>query len=128
MRVMGEAMQHERKRLESLGGRMMMGVVHWDESHVHVHLYGLDLSRGRVDHLHPGRAAKTAFHAAHKGEPAKDVKKAANTAYCDAMRCGIANNLAHSGISQSHHFVQKRPKHLCAWPAFLIVRRSNNLE
>ena len=86
MRLMGEAMEHERKRLEGLGGRMMMGVVHLDESHVHVHLYGLDLSKGRVDHLHPGRAAKTAFHAAHKGEPAKDVKKAANTAYCDALR------------------------------------------
>lgn len=86
MRVMGEAMEHERKRLESLGGRMMMGVVHWDERNVHVHLFGLNPAKGRVDHLHPGRSAKTAFHEAHKGEPAKDVKKAANKAYCDAMR------------------------------------------
>ncbi|WP_170311752.1 hypothetical protein [Sulfitobacter sabulilitoris] len=86
MRVMGQAMEHERKRLESLGGRMMMGVVHWDERNVHVHLYGLDLEKGRVDHLHPGRSAKTAFHEAHKGKSAKDVKKAANAAYCDAMR------------------------------------------
>ena len=86
MRVMGQAMEHERKRLEGLGGRMMMGVVHWDERNVHVHLYGLDPAKGRVDHLHPGRSAKTAFHEAHKGKPAKDVKKAANAAYCDAMR------------------------------------------
>jgi hypothetical protein len=86
MRLMGQAMAHERQRLESLGGRMMMGVVHWDERNVHVHLYGLDPAKGRVDHLHPGRSAKTAFHETHKGKPAKDVKKAANAAYCDAMR------------------------------------------
>ena len=86
MRVIEQAMQHERKRVESLGGRMMMGVVHLDEKHVHVHLYALDPLKRRVDHLHPGRAAKTAFYEAHKGKPSKDVKKAANGAYCDAMR------------------------------------------
>jgi hypothetical protein len=86
MRLMDKAMQHEGKRLEILGGRMMMGVVHWDERNVHVHLYGLDPAKGRVDHLHPGRVAKKTSHDDHKGKPAKEVTKAANKAYCDAMR------------------------------------------
>lgn len=92
MKVIGSAMEHERKRLEGLGGRMMIGVVHWDEKNVHVHFYGLDPARGRVDHLHPGRAAKTAFHATHAGKSGKDIRKAANAAYCDALR-GWQNDL-----------------------------------
>ena len=40
-----------------------------------------------MDHLHPGRTAKKAFHEAHKdGEDRKAVAKAGNKAYCDAMR------------------------------------------
>lgn len=86
MQIIGDAMQHESKRLAGLGGKMMMGVIHWDEKHVHVHFYGLDQTKGRVDHLHPGRTAKAAFHAANKSAKGADVMKAANAAYCDAMR------------------------------------------
>ena len=87
MTVLTAALEHERQRIVAAGGEVAMGVVHWDEEHVHIHIIGLDPKRGRVDHLHPGRTAKKAFHEAHKdGEDRKAVAKAGNKAYCDAMR------------------------------------------
>ncbi|MGK7653818.1 hypothetical protein ACSQ76_15795 [Roseovarius sp. B08] len=86
--LLRKAMEDERKRLDPLGGKMMMGVIHLDERMVHAHFYALDPMRGRVDHLHPGKAAKADFHLEHKDseEDPKDVRKAGNRAYCDAMR------------------------------------------
>lgn len=88
MALLHAAMEHERERIEDLGGTLMMGVAHWDESHVHVHLYALDQKVGRVDHLHPGRAAKGAFLAEHaeSGETRSALNRGGNRAYCDAMR------------------------------------------
>lgn len=84
--VLHAAMAQERRRIERLGGKMMLGVIHLDESHVHAHFYALDLTRGRVDHLHPGKAAKKAFHDDNaRGDP-KALRKAGNKVYCDAMR------------------------------------------
>ena len=86
--LLRKAMEDERRRLELLGGKMMIGVIHLDERMVHAHFYALDPARGRVDHLHPGKAAKAEFHLEHKDsqEDPKDVRKAGNRAYCDAMR------------------------------------------
>lgn len=85
--VLHAAMAQERRRIEALGGKMMLGVIHLDESHVHAHFYAVDLTRGRVDHLHPGKAAKKAFHDDNrKSDDLKDLRKAGNKMYCDAMR------------------------------------------
>lgn len=96
--LLRKAMDDERKRLDPLGGKMMMGVIHLDERMVHAHFYALDPKRGRVDHLHPGKAAKAEFHLEHKDseEDPKDLRKAGNRAYCDAMRAwqdGIHENV-----------------------------------
>lgn len=85
--VLYAAMAQERRRIERLGGKMMLGVIHLDESHVHAHFYALDIDRGRVDHLHPGKAAKKAFHDENAGGDPKALRKAGNKIYCDAMRC-----------------------------------------
>lgn len=92
------AMEDERTRVDPLGGKMMMGVIHLDERMVHAHFYSLDPQQGRVDHLHPGKAAKAEFHATRTGtgDDPKDVRKAGNRAYCDAMRVwqdGIHENV-----------------------------------
>jgi hypothetical protein len=87
--LLRQAMEDERERIEPLGGKMMLGVIHLDEKQVHAHFYALDPQRGRVGHLHPGRSAKAAFHSERetsKGEDPKDVRRAGNRAYCDAMR------------------------------------------
>lgn len=87
-KVLRNAMTHETKRIAGLGGELAMGVIHLDETHVHAHLYSIDRARGRVDRLHPGKAAKATFHDEHRGSghDPKDVRKAGNKAYCDAMR------------------------------------------
>lgn len=85
--VLHAAMAQERRRIEALGGKIMLGVIHLDESHVHAHFYALDIVRGRVDHLHPGKAAKKAFHDENAGgDDMKALRKAGNKMYCDAMR------------------------------------------
>jgi hypothetical protein len=88
MALLHAALEHERGRIEDLGGTMMLGVTHWDESHVHAHLYALDMKIGRVDHLHPGRAAKKAFLAEHaeSGREPRVLNRAGNMVYCNAMR------------------------------------------
>lgn len=79
---------HEANRISALGGTVMMAVAHWDERMVHAHLYALDPVRGRVDHLHPGRAAKRAFEEdpRHAALAKAERNKGGNRAYCAAMR------------------------------------------
>lgn len=82
------AMEQERKTLEKAGGVLLMGVIHWDEDHVHAHFLAVDPKHGRVDALHPGRMAKIAFNEAHaetKAHDPKAVGKGANQAYRAAM-------------------------------------------
>ncbi|RDC72136.1 hypothetical protein DLJ49_12335 [Rhodovulum sp. 12E13] len=86
--VLGEAFEFERKRLERCGGQLGMAVIHWDEKHFHMHILGLDPKRGRVDHLHPGRALKKArTEELQASENSKSkINKAGDRAYWDAMR------------------------------------------
>lgn len=87
-KVLHNAIAHERKRIESAGGRFMMGVIHWDEEHLHVHILALDPARGAVKYLHPGQVAKGEVIDKAKGRKiAKgDVNRLGNVAYCNAMR------------------------------------------
>ena len=86
--VLRGAMAHEGERIAGLGGELAMGVVHLDERFVHAHLYSIDRTRGRIDHLHPGKSAKAMFHGEHAGsnEDPKTIRRGGNRAYCDAMR------------------------------------------
>jgi hypothetical protein len=86
--LLQDAIEHERHRIEALGGVVAMSVVHWDEAMVHVHVYALHPEKGRVDALHPGVAAK----ADCVNDPRaivlskQDRNKAGNRAYRAAMR------------------------------------------
>ncbi|KUF09045.1 hypothetical protein [Pseudoponticoccus marisrubri] len=83
--VLEQALEWECERISKAGGVVLAGVVHWDEEHLHLHVFAVDPVRGRVDHLHPGRVAKEAVN--QSGEKkSKDRGKRANVAYCDAMR------------------------------------------
>ncbi|WOI56726.1 hypothetical protein [Palleronia sp. LCG004] len=87
--LLTEAMQHEQKTLAARGGVLLMGVIHWDEKHVHAHYLAVAPQAGRADGLHPGHAAKAAFNAAHVDAGDTDRKAVghgANRAYCEAMR------------------------------------------
>lgn len=87
--LLAAAMEHERKTVEKAGGVLLMGVIHWDEDHVHAHYLAIDPQLGRVDTLHPGRAAKIAFNEAHAADKVKNPKalgQGANRAYRAAMR------------------------------------------
>ncbi|MEE4209638.1 MAG: hypothetical protein V2I43_10260 [Parvularcula sp.] len=82
------AMEHERATLARSGGELLMGVIHWDEEHVHAHFLAVAPQAGRVDCLHPGRMAKEAFNATclATGETdRKAIGRGANRAYRDAM-------------------------------------------
>lgn len=88
MGLLRAAMEHERGLIEKSGGVLLMGVVHWDEDHVHAHYLGIHPEAGRVDRLHPGLVAKAAFNEAHANAGAADRKavgKGANRAYREAM-------------------------------------------
>ena len=83
--LLEQALEWECERISKAGGVVLAGVVHWDEEHLHLHVFAVDPVRGRVDHLHPGRVAKEAVN--QSGEKkSKDRGKRANVAYCDAMR------------------------------------------
>jgi len=88
MNILKQAFEFERKRIEKCGGQVGMAVVHWDEERVHMHILALDPKRGRVDHLHPGRTAKKARveELQGSGESKKEINRAGDRAYCDAMR------------------------------------------
>lgn len=83
--VLEQALEWECERISKVGGVVLAGVVHWDEQHLHLHVYAVDPVRGRIDHLHPGRVAKDAVNNSGE-EKSKDRGKRANVAYCDAMR------------------------------------------
>ena len=87
--LLRKCMEHESRTVARHGGKMMMGVIHWDEKFVHVHLFALHPTKGRIDDLHPGRRAKAAFnreHAEWKESKPDALKRGANAAYCNAMR------------------------------------------
>lgn len=85
--VLQNALEFETSRIEPLGGTVELGVIHWDEDHVHLHILALDRTRGRVDHLHPGRVAKADVHKRLEKDPDRaSVNRAANREYCEAMR------------------------------------------
>lgn len=84
--VLTRAMAFETGRIKAFGGSVELGVIHWDEEFVHIHILALDRKRGRVDLFHPGRVAKKAFHAEHRDEKDRGTaNKAGNKAYRDAM-------------------------------------------
>jgi len=83
--VLEQSLEWECERISKAGGEVLAGVVHWDEEHLHLHVFAVDPIRGRVDHLHPGRVAKDAVNNSGE-EKSKDRGKRANVAYCDAMR------------------------------------------
>lgn len=76
-----------RHDLEARGGTLETVIMHVDESHIHLHAYGLH-SSGYADRLHPGKAAKK--RAAEEATLGGQSKKAANAvgdrAYVSAMR------------------------------------------
>lgn len=76
-----------RRDLEARGGVLETVILHTDESHVHLHAYGLH-SSGHADRLHPGKTAKKEAVAA--AQDAGHDRKAANAmgdkAYVEAMR------------------------------------------
>ncbi|MGJ8590234.1 MAG: hypothetical protein ACSHXW_19175 [Yoonia sp.] len=86
--ILIKAIDHERKRIENAGGRVMMGVIHWDEKYLHAHILALDPVRGVVRQLHPGQVSKGEVIEKAKGRKIKksEVNKLGNIAYCDAMR------------------------------------------
>lgn len=86
--VLRSAEAFERDRLTDAGGELAMAVLHFDEDHVHMHLYGLDRTRGSVNHLHPGKAANEAFRARHGALKRSGTTLAdeAKRGYCDSMR------------------------------------------
>jgi hypothetical protein len=88
-RILRAALHHEERRIVAQGGQVACGVVHWDEEFVHIHIMAIDPARGRVDHLHPGRAALASFGRNTGNEEEWDrqaTNTARNRAYCDAMR------------------------------------------
>jgi hypothetical protein len=101
---------HEANRIGALGGTVMMGVVHWDERMVHAHLYAIDPARGRVDHLHPGRAAKRAFEAdpSHVALEKAERNKGGNRAYCAAMRAW--QDRLHREVFHGHGLLRVGPR------------------
>lgn len=86
--ILIKAIDHERKRIENAGGRVMMGVIHWDEKFLHAHILALDPVRGVVRQLHPGQVSKGEVIEKAKGRKIEksEVNKLGNIAYCDAMR------------------------------------------
>lgn len=88
MEVLRAAQAFEQRRLEGAGGEFAMAVLHLDEDHVHLHVYGLDRQRGSVNHLHPGRAANDAFRARHGAlkQSGTTLGSQAQRVYCDALR------------------------------------------
>jgi len=88
LRVLRMARSFEAKRLAAEGGELAMCVLHFDEQQVHMHVYGLDRSRGTVNALHPGKAALDDFRARHGALSQKGTNlfQRSKRAYCGAMR------------------------------------------
>ncbi|WP_297767794.1 hypothetical protein [uncultured Roseovarius sp.] len=108
--LLNKSIEHEKKRIEKAGGRFMMGVIHWDEEHLHAHIIALDPVRGRVKHLHPGHAAKDDLIQEGKDRKLskKEVNKLGNRAYCDAMRAWQDD--FHSAVFQKAGLLRYGPR------------------
>src|SRR5690606_7279932 len=76
-----------RRDLEGRGGSLETVVMHVDESHVHLHAYGLHPS-GHADRLHPGKLAKRDAMAAavDAGHDKKTANSIGDKGYVEAMR------------------------------------------
>jgi len=76
-----------RRDLEARGGILEAVVMHVDESHIHLHAYGLHPS-GHADRLHPGKLAKKAAAdaAVESGQDKKTANAVGDRAYVVAMR------------------------------------------
>ena len=76
-----------RRDLEARGGTLETVILHVDESHVHLHAYGLHPS-GHADKLHPGKTAKKDAVAAalDAGHDKKTANAFGDKAYVTAMR------------------------------------------
>lgn len=76
-----------RRDLESRGGTLETVIMHVDESHVHLHAYGLHPS-GHADRMHPGKVAKrnAVTAAVDRGHDKKTANAVGDKAYVEAMR------------------------------------------
>lgn len=76
-----------RRDLEARGGTLETVIMHIDETHVHLHAYGLH-SSGHADRLHPGKVAKRAAveAAVADGQEKKAANAMGDKAYVEAMR------------------------------------------
>lgn len=76
-----------RRDLEARGGILETVIMHVDESHVHLHAYGLHPS-GHADRLHPGKVAKknAVVAALDGGHDKKTANGMGDKAYVEAMR------------------------------------------
>ncbi len=111
-----------RRDLEARGGTLETVIMHIDESHLHLHAYGLH-SSGHADRLHPGKAAKkVAVEAAvADGQEKKAANAMGDKAYVEAMRewqdsystdVGLSHGLTRLGparrrLSRSEWMIEK---------------------
>ena len=84
MDLFHQVVRFETDRLEEAGGQFAMAVVHRDEAHMHIHVYGIDPIRGEITWLHPGKAAVDNIRRGAGWK--KDNVAEQGRAYCDAMR------------------------------------------
>ncbi len=84
MELFQQVVRFETDRLEEAGGQFAMAVVHRDEAHMHIHVYGVDPVRGEITGLHPGKAAVDNIRRGAGWK--KDNVAEQGRAYCDAMR------------------------------------------
>ncbi len=84
MELFHQVVRFEKDRLEAAGGQFAMAVVHRDEAHMHIHVYGVDPVRGEITWLHPGKAAVDNIRRGAGWK--KDNMAEQDRAYCDAMR------------------------------------------
>ena len=84
MELFHQVVRFEKDRLEAAGGQFAMAVVHRDEAHMHIHVYGVDPVRGEITWLHPGKAAVDNIRRGAGWK--KDNVAEQDRAYCDAMR------------------------------------------
>ncbi|TLP43048.1 hypothetical protein FDK21_18700 [Cohaesibacter sp. CAU 1516] len=84
MELFHQVVRFEKDRLEAADGQFAMAVVHRDEAHMHIHVYGVDPVRGEITWLHPGKAAVDNIRRGAGWK--KDNVAEQDRAYCDAMR------------------------------------------
>lgn len=89
-----------RRDIEARGGVLEAVVMHIDESHVHLHAYGLHPS-GHADLLHAGKSAKKGSVAAAlaAGHDKKSANRFGDKAYVEAMRAWQDSYSAEIGLT-----------------------------